>query len=389
MKQIRPDYYDRFSCTADRCPITCCQEWKISVDDHTNKCWKKLAPPADTIPAKTRLSAYTTFKDGTRVIALNQDHRCPFLSEKKLCKLVLEHGDQVLSETCQVFPRETHTFDTHEEKSLMPCCPAVIDLWKDCETLDFPKVSDSWFPDADDSSENFIDSLLFQLRSRLIALVQRPDRTPGQALMECFYILLELYRNENWDEETLADYFSEQTLSELHEAIFSASPAPEDTIIEDNEILQDLAVNYQKEGLYQSYLNPVLTQAEILTDTYGTDALSHQWTEFSHVLEEFQPLLKNVLANELFSDLLIPGGNLESMIVQMQWLALEYAALRQSLFLTWLEHGIQKLPYENVRDYLVIIMRMTGYDENDVYEYLENSFEELVWEWGYFALVVG
>ena len=56
MKQIRPDYYDHFSCTADQCPITCCQEWKISVDDHTNNCWKKLAPPADTIPAKTRLS---------------------------------------------------------------------------------------------------------------------------------------------------------------------------------------------------------------------------------------------------------------------------------------------------------------------------------------------
>ena len=381
MKQIRPDYYDHFSCTADQCPITCCQEWKISVDDHTNNCWKKLAPPADTIPAKTRLSAYTTFKDGTRVIALDQNHRCPFLSENKLCKLVLEHGDQVLSETCQVFPRETHTFDTHEEQSLMPCCPAVIDLWRNCETLHFPKVSDLCSPAAS-------DALLFPLRSRLIALIQRPDRTPSQALMECFYILRELYHQDNWDTGTLEDYFSEQTLSELHEAVLSAAPALEDTIIEDNEILQDLAVNYQKEGLYQSYLTPVLAQAERLTDAYGTAALSDQWKNFNHVWEEFHPLLKNVLSNELFSDLLIPGGDLESMIIQMQWLALEYATVRQSLFLTWLEHGNEKLPYENVRDYLVIIMRMTGYDEDDIYEYLENSFEELVWEWGYFALVV-
>ena len=230
MKQIRPDYYDHFSCTADQCPITCCQEWKISVDDHTNNCWKKLAPPTDTIPAKTRLSAYTTFKDGTRVIALDQNHRCPFLSENKLCKLVLEHGDQVLSETCQVFPRETHTFDTHEEQSLMPCCPAVIDLWRNCETLHFPKVSDLCSPAAS-------DALLFPLRSRLIALIQRPDRTPSQALMECFYILRELYHQDNWDAGTLEDYFSEQTLSELHEAVLSAAPALEDTIIEDNEIL--------------------------------------------------------------------------------------------------------------------------------------------------------
>lgn len=396
MTQIRPDYYDRFSCTADQCPITCCQEWKISVDEHTNKCWKKLAPPADTIPAKTRLSAYTTFKDGTRVIALNQDHRCPFLSKEKLCKLVLEHGDQVLSETCQVFPRETHTFDTHEEKSLMPCCPAVIDLWKDCENLHFPEVSDQWFQTESDrnsaaldgSSDDVSDALLFQLRSKLIALMQRSDRTPSQALMESFYILLELYRNDDWNEETLNDYFSESTLTELHKAIFSASPAPEDTIIEDNEILQDLAVNYQKEGLYQSYLNPVLADAEALAENYGTETLTRQWETFLQSLKTFHPLLKNVLANELFSDLLIPGGDLESVLVQMQWMALEYAAVRQSLFLLWLQNGCQELTYEQVRDYLVILMRMTGYDEDDIYEYLENSFEELVWEWGYFALVV-
>ena len=397
MTQIRPDYYDRFSCTADQCPITCCQEWKISVDEHTNKCWKKLAPPADTIPAKTRLSAYTTFKDGTRVIALNQDHRCPFLSKEKLCKLVLEHGDQVLSETCQVFPRETHTFDTHEEQSLMPCCPAVIDLWKDCENLHFPEVSDQWFQTESDrnsaaldgSSDDVSDALLFQLRSKLIALMQRSDRTPSQALMESFYILLELYRNDDWNEETLNDYFSESTLTELHKAIFSASPAPEDTIIEDNEILQDLAVNYQKEGLYQSYLNPVLADAEALAEDYGTETLTRQWETFLQSLKGFHPLLKNVLANELFSDLLIPGGDLENMLVQMQWMALEYAAVRQSLFLLWLQNGGQELTYEQVRDYLVILMRMTGYDEDDIYEYLENSFEELVWEWGYFALVVG
>ena len=62
--------------------------------------------------------------------------------------------------------------------------------------------------------------------------------------------------------------------------------------------------------------------------------------------------------------------------------------MHQSLFLLWLQNGGQELTYEQVRDYLVILMRMTGYDEDDIYEYLENSFEELVWEWGYFALVV-
>ena len=60
---------------------------------------------------------------------------CPFLAEDKLCRLVSAYGDQVLSETCTVFPREVHQFENHEEATLMPCCPAVIDLWSEQERV--------------------------------------------------------------------------------------------------------------------------------------------------------------------------------------------------------------------------------------------------------------
>ena len=29
------------------------------------------------------------------------------------------------------------------------------------------------------------------------------------------------------------------------------------------------------------------------------------------------------------------------------------------------------------------------YYDGTIYEYLENSFDELVWEWGYLSLIVG
>ena len=45
MKNYQPDYYNKFKCIADKCSITCCQEWKIAVDDATNRKWKKLSPP--------------------------------------------------------------------------------------------------------------------------------------------------------------------------------------------------------------------------------------------------------------------------------------------------------------------------------------------------------
>ena len=43
---------------------------------------------------------------------------------------------------------------------------------------------------------------------------------------------------------------------------------------------------------------------------------------------------------------------------------------------------------ETMRSCMVILSRMLGYEDEDIWEYLENSFERLTWDWGYFALVV-
>ena len=87
------------------------------------------------------------------------------------------------------------------------------------------------------------------------------------------------------------------------------------------------------------------------------------------------------------------ADNLEHMVLQMQWIAIAYAAIRQSLFLKWCldADGIpaeEALDYETVREYMVVISRMTGYEDEDIREYLENSFAELIWDWGYFALII-
>mgnify|MGYP000635642621 CR=1 FL=1 len=64
----------------------------------------------------------------------------------------------------------------------------------------------------------------------------------------------------------------------------------------------------------------------------------------------------------------------------LQWIGMEYATIRQAVFLRWQKEGRGALPYETLRDYMVVISRMTGYEEEDIREYLENSFEELLWE---------
>lgn len=110
METFYPDYYSEFICTADNCPLTCCQEWKIYVDDITKEKWKTLTPPESADGHKKNLNSFTEKKEGQRVIRLTDDHRCPFLTKNLLCSLVLTYNADILSETCTTFPREYHDF---------------------------------------------------------------------------------------------------------------------------------------------------------------------------------------------------------------------------------------------------------------------------------------
>ena len=375
MRRVRPDYYKKFQCIADKCTITCCQEWKIGVDNETNRKWKKLLPPDTVVDKKKNLSAYTVKKDGMRVIVLDEKLRCPFLNEEKLCRLVCTYTDRVLSDTCTQFPREVHRFSTHEEETLMPCCPAVIDIWKDAEKIVFPKVDREY------------KNLLFVIREHMMELIEDSTQRLEDQLKQGFYILLELNKQDSLTMQLINEYFSSESAAQLREAISQIPMDELDSMDECNELLQDLAVNYQKEGLYKKYLDPILLQAEKLSETYVADTMCEDLQLFDKQFRQWQPLLRKFLLNEFYSDLLVPDGNLESMIVSMQWIGMEYAVIRHSVFLKWMER--KQFTYEELRDYMVVITRMTGYEQEDIVEYLKNSFESLVWDWGYFALVTG
>ena len=375
MRRVRPDYYEKFQCIADRCTITCCQEWKIGVDNETNRKWKKLLPPDTVVDKKKNLSAYTVKKDGMRVIVLDEKLRCPFLNEEKLCRLVCTYTDRVLSDTCTQFPREVHRFSTHEEETLMPCCPAVIDIWKDAKEIVFPKVDREY------------KDLLFAIREHMMELLEDSTQRLEDQLKQGFYILLELNKQDSLTMQLINEYFSSESVAQLREAIAQIPMDELDSMDECNELLQDLAFNYQKEGLYKKYLDPILLQAEKLSETYVADTMCEDLQLFDKQFRQWQPLLRKFLLNEFYSDLLVPDGNLESMIVSMQWIGMEYAVIRHSVFLKWMER--KQFTYEELRDYMVVITRMTGYEQEDIVEYLKNSFESLVWDWGYFALVTG
>lgn len=413
---MKPDYYEDFTCIADRCSFTCCREWKIGVDEDTFVKWKHTLTPDGMYDTdrgqqakKEKLSGYVRKKDGSRVIGLNKEKNCPFLNGKKLCRLVLTYGDEILSQTCQLFPREIHTFNEDvTEYALMPSCPAVIDLLRKREHISFSGEMDT-------SAYRELAPLV-NLRAFLMKLMEDGAHTPAHNLMKIFYVLLDLYERVE-DEQVkdaaedalgldltdMAKMYPGGFLLELSETIDGIEQTLQYSIEERNELFLDLAENYRREGLYEKYLGPVAQLAEQLSEQGIDEEVVKEWQEFEVQFLKYQPLMRRFLLTELYADSLKPEGNLEEMVVQVQWIAMEYAAIRHVVFLHWLlsqgegnffEEGIltscrKEIPYEDVRDCMVVISRMTGYEEDDIYEYLENSFEHIIWDWGYFALICG
>ena len=76
------------------------------------------------------------------------------------------------------------------------------------------------------------------------------------------------------------------------------------------------------------------------------------------------------------------------MLVKFQWIIMKYAAIKHIMFLLW--KTSKKLPdYETLRTYIVVVSRMMGYSDEDIEEYMQNSFEQKIWQWPYTTLLLG
>lgn len=379
---IKTNYYDTFRCSADQCSLTCCQEWRIGVDEDTFQKWKGLKLNATHYEGEEQpemsLSHRIENDSSGRIITLNQDKKCPFLNKKKLCRLVLELGEEVLSETCTTFPRQINQFEDRTEYSLDTGCPVVVDLLN--ENLN----AISFCQEGEETS-----SELYTVRDMILTMIQDEQYALTERMMMIFYVLLELLEQKDLTKEKINKYTESKQLEPLAQAIRKMKFNCLESFWENNELFLDIVHNYRKQKLYVDYLEPIALQAEGLEEAYTDQVMLEKIKGFETELKPYEGLLKNYLISEIFGNSLMPEMDLEDVVIGFQWITLEYAVLKQALFLNWLIQGEKAIDYTMVRDYIAVISRVTGYDASDIREYLENSFEEVIWEWGYLALIVG
>lgn len=360
MTVIKPDYYDSFVCIADKCDFTCCGNWNIAVDEATGKRFEELALPEE-MGEGVAIKHVAKNDDGMNII-LNKDGTCPFLNENGLCRLVLKYGEQSLSETCHTFPRERREYEDRTELGLSVGCRAVLDiLWnKDSFKL---------------VNENKNDSLFF-IRQQFIELAQKADYSISVIIKMMFYILIDI------DGQDYKKYFEALSYEELADALERCTDDARDVFNEDNELLLDILENYRKKGIYQRFIEPVAKSAEMCE--YCEMELPE---EFIREFSAFDQKLKLLLAEEIYDFLLAPDNDLYDMTIKTEWLAMEYVVIRQWMYHIWRMEGY--VSEKHLRESVSVIFRIMGYCDDDIYEYMQECFEDELWDIGYLCFVLG
>lgn len=116
----KPQYYDNFTCIADRCPATCCAGWQIVIDEKSLEKYNHVQGEFGI-----RLQKSIDWEEG---VFHQYNRRCAFLNKENLCDLYRELGAEGLCDTCHLYPRHIEEFEEIREFSLSLSCPVAAEM---------------------------------------------------------------------------------------------------------------------------------------------------------------------------------------------------------------------------------------------------------------------
>ncbi len=156
-----PRYYSEFQCTADKCRHSCCVDWEICIDEETYGKYGQLNDILKTVKVC----------DDGPCFELCENGRCPHLNGNGLCNIILNHGEEYLSEICRSHPRFFNCVSTGRiEVGLGIVCEEACRLiLEDEKSFSLCKIDD--IPDDD------VEYVCFEFdpipdRNRIIAAIE-------------------------------------------------------------------------------------------------------------------------------------------------------------------------------------------------------------------------
>lgn len=174
LKEVYPNYYNKFLCIADKCKHSCCIGWEIDIDEDTMDIYNSLNTPMGEKIRSNIEGDIPHFK-------LTKDDRCPFLNENGLCDIILECGDGAISDICYLHPRFSNFYSSFTETGLGLCCEeAVRVILSETEKFKIDLPNEKVLPKEKE---------LFEVRQNVFDILQSRNKS----IKERFLCLAEMF----------------------------------------------------------------------------------------------------------------------------------------------------------------------------------------------------
>jgi lysine-N-methylase len=121
MKEVFPNYYDKFKCIADRCKHSCCIGWEIDIDEDTMELY-------NSISGEFAERIQQNIEGEPPHFVLKEGDRCPFLNQSGLCDIICELGEGAICDICYLHPRFSNFYEDFTETGLGLSCEAATRL---------------------------------------------------------------------------------------------------------------------------------------------------------------------------------------------------------------------------------------------------------------------
>ncbi len=167
MKFIKPNFYDRFRCTAAACSDTCCAGWEIDIDPDTKAYYEEL----EGAFGERLREQIEELPDGMACFRLTDEERCPFLTDDNLCEVIQTLGEDGLCEICREHPRFYEQLGDRMEMGVGLCCEEACRLlFEQTEPITFITTTVGELSDAETVPDSGMR--IFRLRDEAFHLVQ-------------------------------------------------------------------------------------------------------------------------------------------------------------------------------------------------------------------------
>ena len=164
MKTYAPNYYEKFRCIAGECRNSCCIGWDVYIDDETLEKYETMSGEIGK-----RVRSHIKEKEDGICFEMRADGKCPLLNERGLCDIILEKGEDLISEICTEHPRFYNFFSDRTEAGLgLSCEEAARIILSQAENFSLILLDD----DGTEENTSQRDQNFFALREKIFEALQ-------------------------------------------------------------------------------------------------------------------------------------------------------------------------------------------------------------------------